>query len=128
MPPRERDGGSLRLQCCPGGEAHGALVQFFKAETAGETAGGAAKEEDEFVLQNAEWPVLLLRKNGQVLRANRAAVRAFGSGIEKEDGTLASIWSSHNKGSALQFLSLPPPEAPVQLTCKLKSGLPGAFL
>jgi signal transduction histidine kinase/PAS domain-containing protein len=118
----------FRLQYCPGGEGNWALAQFFKAEAASEPSAGAAKEEDEFVLQNAEWPVLLVRKNGKVLRANRAAVRAFGSGIEKEDGTLGSIWSPQNKGSALQFLSLPPPEAPVPLTCKLKSGLPGAFL
>jgi signal transduction histidine kinase len=71
---------------------------------------------------------LLVRKNGKVLRANRAAVRAFGSGIEKEDGTLAAIWSPPNQGAALQFLSLPPPVAPVPLTFRLKSGLPGAFL
>jgi len=125
------EGGTMahfRLQCCPGGDAHVALVQFFKTEAVDETPAAAAKEDDDFLLQNAEWPVLLMRKNGKVLRANRAAVRAFGSGIEKEDGTLTSIWSSHNKGSALQFLSLPPPDAPLHLKFNLKSGLPGAFL
>jgi signal transduction histidine kinase/PAS domain-containing protein len=118
----------FRLQCCPGGDANVALVQLFKAEAADEPPDAAAKDEDDFLLQNAEWPVLLMRKNGKVLRANRAAVRAFGSGIEKEDGTLTSIWSSLNKGSALQFLSLPPPDAPIHLKFNLKSGLPGAFL
>ena len=88
----------------------------------------AGKEEDDFLLQNADWPVLLARKNGKVLRANRAAVRAFGGGIDKEDGTLASIWSSRNRGSALQFLSLPPPAAPLHLNFRLKSGLEGAFM
>jgi signal transduction histidine kinase/PAS domain-containing protein len=118
----------FRLQCCPGGEAKWALVQLFQMEAAGEPPAHSAKEEDDFLLQNAEWPVLLVRKNGKVLRVNRAAVRAFGSGIEKEDGTLVSIWSSHNRGTALQFLSLPPPDAPVHLNFNLKSGLPGAFL
>ena len=118
----------FRLQCCPGGEAKWTLVQFFKAEAVVESTRPAAKEDDDFLLQNAEWPVLLVRKNGKVLRANRAAVRAFGSGIEKEDGTCAAIWSPQNNGSALQFLSLPPPDAPVHLTFNLKSGLPGAFL
>jgi PAS domain-containing protein len=121
----------FRLQCCPGGGAHVALVQLFKTEAASEPpaeSAAAAKEEDDFLLQNAEWPVLLVRKNGKVLRANRAAVRAFGSGIEKEEGTLTSIWSSQNKVAALHFLSLPPPDAPIHLKFNLKSGLPGAFL
>jgi PAS domain-containing protein len=118
----------FRLQCCPGGEAKLALVQLFKMETVETPPELAEKEEDDFLLQNAEWPVLLVRKNGKVLRANRAAVRAFGSGIEKGDGTLTSIWSSQNKGSALQFLSLPPPDAPIPLKFNLKSGLPDAFL
>jgi signal transduction histidine kinase/PAS domain-containing protein len=118
----------FRLQCCPGGEAKWTLVQLFQMEQAGEPPGTSTKEEDDFLLQNAEWPVLLVRKSGQVLRANRAAVRSFGSAIEKENGTLVSIWSSQNKGTALEFLSLPPPDAPVHLSFNLKSGLPGAFL
>jgi signal transduction histidine kinase len=125
------EGGTMapfRLQCCPGGDAKGALVQLFQTQAAGPPPAASAKEEDEFLLQNAEWPVLLMRKNGKVLRANRAAVRAFGSAIEKEAGTLDSIWSSHNRDSALQFLSLPPPDTAVPLNFNLKSGLPGAFL
>jgi len=118
----------FRLQCCPGGNANVTLVQLCKTEAVVESQTVTAKEEDDFPLQNAEWPVLLMRKNGKVLRVNRAAVRAFGSDIEKEDGTLASIWSSQNKGSALQLLSLPPPDAPLRLNFNLKSGLPGAFL
>ena len=118
----------FRLQCCPGGDTNVTLVQLFKTEALDEPRAATAKEEDNFPLQNTEWPVMLMRKNGKVLRANRAAVRAFGSEIEKENGTLALIWSSQNKGSALQFLSLPPPEAPLRLNFNLKSGLPGAFL
>jgi len=126
------DGGTVahfRLQCCPSGDAGLTLLQFFKTEAASPRAAATnTKLEDDFLLQNAEWPVLLLQKNGKVLRANRAAVRAFGSNIEKEEGALAAIWSSNNKGSAVQFLSLPPPDAPVHLKFNLKSGLPGAFL
>jgi signal transduction histidine kinase len=118
----------FRLQICPGAEAKSALVQLFQTQAAGQPPAASAKEEDDFPLHNAEWPVLLVRKNGKVLRANRAAVRAFGSGIEKEAGTLDSIWSSQNRASALQFLSLPPPETAVHLNFNLKSGLPGAFL
>jgi signal transduction histidine kinase/ActR/RegA family two-component response regulator len=118
----------FRLQCSPGGDPKLALVQLFKLETVETSPAIAIKEEDDFPLHNAEWPVLLIRKNGKVLRANRAAVRAFGSGIEKEEGTLTSIWSTQNKGTAAQFLSLPPPEAPISLKFNLKSGLPGDFL
>jgi nitrogen-specific signal transduction histidine kinase/CheY-like chemotaxis protein len=117
---------SFHVQCCPAGDARLALVQLFQAAAAG--APAAAKGEEEFLLQNADWPALLARKNGKVLRANRAAVRAFGSGIEKEDGALAAIWSPQNRGSAQQFLTLPPPEAPLPLKFNLKSGLPGVFL
>jgi signal transduction histidine kinase len=118
----------FRLQCCPSGEPQRTLVQLFQAVAAAEPPATSAKEADDFLLQNAEWPVLLVRKSGKVLRANRAAVRAFGSGIEKEDGSIVSIWSSHNRESALQFLALPPLDAPVHLNFNLKSGLPGAYL
>jgi signal transduction histidine kinase/CheY-like chemotaxis protein/PAS domain-containing protein len=118
----------FKLRCSQGDGPHLTLVQLFKTEAVDEPRAAIAKEEDDFPLQNAEWPVLLIRRNGKVLRANRAAVRAFGSEIEKEDGTLASIWSPHNKGSALQFLSLPPSDASLHLKFNLKSGLPGTFL
>jgi nitrogen-specific signal transduction histidine kinase/CheY-like chemotaxis protein len=116
----------FRLQCCPTGVARLALAQLFPAAAAAEPA--PAKGGEEFLLQNADWPALLALKNGKVLRANRAAVRAFGSGIEKEDGALAAIWSPQNRGSAQQFLTLPPPEGPLPLKFNLKSGLPGVFL
>jgi signal transduction histidine kinase/PAS domain-containing protein len=120
--------GSFQAQRCPSGEAEWTVVQLFKSEAAAEKPGGGAKQEDDFLLQDAEWPALLAHKTGKVLRANRAAVRAFGSGIEKKEGMLASIWSAQNHGSAIQFLSLPPADAPVRLTFKLKSGLPCVFL
>jgi signal transduction histidine kinase len=118
----------FRLHCCQAGEAKWALVQLFQTEKSAEPPSTSAKEEEDFLLQNAEWPVLLVHKNGKVLRANRAAVRSFGSGIEKEDGALATIWSSHNRGTSSDFLSMTPPDAPVHLKFNLKSGLTSSFL
>ncbi|HEX3987864.1 MAG TPA: ATP-binding protein [Verrucomicrobiae bacterium] len=83
--------------------------------------------EEEFLLQNAEWPSLLVHLYGKVLRANLAAVRAFGSGIEREDGNLGMIWSPQNHDSAQHFLNLPPPADPLSLIFILKSGLPGNY-
>jgi nitrogen-specific signal transduction histidine kinase len=83
--------------------------------------------EEEFLVQNAEWPCLLVHIHGKVLRANRAAVRSFGAAIEK-DGNLGMIWSPQNPDSAQHFLNMPPPEEPVPVKFQLKSGLPGQFL
>jgi signal transduction histidine kinase len=84
--------------------------------------------EEEFLLQNANWPCLLVHIHGKVLRANRAAIRAFGSGIEREDGNLGMIWSPQNRDSAQHFLNLPPSAEPAPLKFHLKSGLPGGFV
>jgi signal transduction histidine kinase len=84
--------------------------------------------EEEFLLQNAEWPCLLVHIHGKVLRANRAAVRAFGSGIEKEDGNIAMIWSPQNRDSAQNFLNMPPAEEPARMNFQSKSGLPLGFV
>jgi signal transduction histidine kinase len=88
----------------------------------------ARPAEEEFLLQNADWPCLLVHIHGRVLRANRAAIRAFGSGIERDDGNLGTIWSQQNGDSAQQFLNLPPPPEPVPIKFQLKSGLPGSFV
>lgn len=84
--------------------------------------------EEEFLLQNADWPCLLVHMHGKVLRANRAAIRAFGSGIERGDGNLGMIWSPQNHDSAQHFLHLPPSTEPVPMKFHLKSGLPGGFV
>ncbi|HEY3857073.1 MAG TPA: ATP-binding protein [Verrucomicrobiae bacterium] len=83
--------------------------------------------EEEFLLQNAEWPSLLVHLYGKVLRANLAAIQAFGSAIEREDGNLGMIWSPQNHDSAQHFLNLPPAAEPVSIIFLLKSGLPGNF-
>lgn len=78
--------------------------------------------EQHFILENAEWPALLVQKTGKVLRANRAAVRAFG-----DISQLDSVWSPQNRGSCQEFLSLPPLPEPTPLKFRLKSGLPCDF-
>jgi nitrogen-specific signal transduction histidine kinase len=105
-------------------------VQPSKEPSAPALAPVPAKKptaEEEFLLQNAEWPCLLVHIHGKVLRANRAAIRAFGSGIEREDGNLGMIWSPQNRDSAQHFLNLPPAAEPVPMKFLLKSGLPGSY-
>jgi signal transduction histidine kinase/ActR/RegA family two-component response regulator len=126
----------FHAQSCPAAQSKWVLLQFFR-ESASATAGLAsekpvesspAKLEGEFLLQEAEWPAFLLRKNGYVVRANRAAVRAFGSQIDQPDTRLGTIWSPENRESLEQFLSLPAPSALPRLKFRLKSGLPAIFL
>jgi signal transduction histidine kinase/CheY-like chemotaxis protein len=85
------------------------------------------KGGDEFLLQEAEWPALLVNKNGNVLRANRAGVRAFGPGIEQAGAQLEAAWSSQNRITCRDFLNLPQATGPIALQFQLKSGLPGNY-
>ena len=123
----------FQAQVCPAAQSKWVLLQFFKENAPPPAAAAAApgapeKAEADFLLQDADWPAFLLRKNGQVVRANRAAVRAFGSSVEKMDYKLGSIWSSENRESLEQFLSLPAPTMPPRLKFRLRSGMPGVFL
>lgn len=133
----------FHAHACPAAQSKWVLIQFFKENIPAGSASSAsapvapgatapaaapAKIADEFLLQDADWPAFLVRKNGQVLRANRAAVRSFGSGIENPDVKLTSIWSPENKDSLEQFLSLPAPSSAPRLKFRLKSGMPGVFL
>jgi len=141
---------SFQARICPAAQTKWVLLQFFK-EGAAVAAGAAVKAEGgsagaspyekvsdahraplqaegDFLLQAADWPALLLRKNGQLIRANRAAVRAFGSNIEKPDFKLGMIWSPENRESLEQFLGLPAPGVLSRLKFRLKSGLPASFL
>ena len=90
------------------------------------TAKKAVAEED-FLLQKADWPVLLLRTTGKVLRANQAAILAFGGGIEKADATLASIWPGQDQAAAQQFLSFSQSPARPIVKMTLKDGSSGVF-
>jgi signal transduction histidine kinase/ActR/RegA family two-component response regulator len=123
-------------QTCPAAQSKWVLLQFFKdiapvpaAVPSGVPAESApVKTEGDFLLQEADWPAFLLRKDGQVLRANRAALRAFGSNIEKPGVKLGTIWSQENRESLVQFLGLPAPTHLPRLKFRLKSGLPATFL
>ena len=86
-----------------------------------------AATEEEFLLQNAEWPVLLLHRTGKILRANRAAVRAFGASVGEAEAQLEAIWSPHNRDTCQQFLNMPPPAEPVPLKFHLKRRIAGRF-
>jgi signal transduction histidine kinase/ActR/RegA family two-component response regulator len=127
---------SFHAQICPAAQSKWVLLQFFKdrgmvatAAPSGVPAEAApVNVEGDFLLQEADWPAFLLRKDGQVLRANRAAVRAFGSKIEKPDVKLGTIWSPDNRESLAQFLGLPAPAMLPRLKFRLKSGLPETFL
>jgi signal transduction histidine kinase/ActR/RegA family two-component response regulator/PAS domain-containing protein len=124
----------FQAQSCPAAQSKWVLLQLFKDCTAPAAAPlkgpvpDTAKPEPEFMLQDADWPALVLRKNGEMLRANRAAVRSFGAAIEKPGAKLASLWSAENKDSLVQFLALPAPTVPPRIKMRLKSGMPGVFI
>ena len=119
-------------QICPAAQSKWVLLQLFRESAAAPAVAPPAAEpgraEGDFLLQEADWPAFLLRKDGLVLRANRAAARAFGSNIEKPDTKLGTIWSPENQDSLAQFLSLPAPTLLPRLKFRLKSGLPATFL
>jgi signal transduction histidine kinase/PAS domain-containing protein len=119
----------FRIERCPAGDLKQSLLQFFHAENQAVTPASAPpeKSEEDFLLQNAEWPVLLVHKSGRILRTNRAGVRAFGASIEREEAQLEAIWSPHNRDSCQQFLNLPPAADSIPLKFHLKSGLPGDY-
>lgn len=63
------------------------------------------KPSDLFVFENAGWPALLVDQAGSVLRANDAAVKAFGPVIEVAGSQLSAIWATDNSHSASVFLA-----------------------
>jgi signal transduction histidine kinase/PAS domain-containing protein len=113
---------AFRVEACGAKDASRTLLQFFPQE-----ASSSEPAEKEFLLEDAEWPVLLVNRSRKVLRVNRAAVRAFGASIERDEAQLEAIWSPHNKDSCQQFLNLPPSAVPLPLKFHLKSGLPGDY-
>ena len=79
------------------------------------------KSEVAFGLENAGWPVLLVNSSGAILRANPAAVKAFGSTLEGEM-PLSAIWASENGPMAEQFIlqwdNSPSPPGPLKFCGK----------
>ncbi len=63
------------------------------------------KSEVAFVLENANWPALLVDGASTILRANPAAVRTFGLTLEGASPLLSAVWSPENGVTAEQFLS-----------------------
>src|SRR4051812_30347225 len=86
------------------------------------------KSEVALGLENAGWPVLLVNSSGAILRANPAAVTAFGSTLEGEM-PLSAIWASENGPMAEQFLLKwdTSPSAPGPLKFCMKDGAVRAF-
>ena len=123
---------AFHAQICPAAQSKWVLMQLFRESAAAPAPAASAAQpvrtEGDFLLQEADWPAFLLQKDGRVLQANRAAVRAFGSNIEKPDTKLGTIWSPENRDSLAQFLSLPAPTLLPRLKFRLKSGLPATFL
>ena len=57
-----------------------------------------------FVLNNAEWPVLLVNPDGAIRHGNPAAIESFDSAWQEGQLTLAKIWSPENSRSAKDYL------------------------
>jgi nitrogen-specific signal transduction histidine kinase len=87
------------------------------------------KSEVAFGLENAGWPVLLVNSSGAILRANPAAVEAFGSTLEGEM-PLSAVWASENGPLAEQFILRwdNSPSAPGPLKFCVKNGGVRSFL
>ena len=79
------------------------------------------KAEVALGLENAGWPVLLVNSSGAILRANPAAVEAFGSTLEGEM-PLSAIWASENGPMAEQYIlqwdNAPFPPGPLKFCVK----------
>jgi two-component system cell cycle sensor histidine kinase/response regulator CckA len=82
------------------------------------------KLDEVFALENAGWPALLVNEAGSILRANQAAVKAFGPALEGVAALLSSIWASENGKTAEQFLAQweRSPVASVELKFRVKGG------
>lgn len=87
------------------------------------------KSDAVFVLENANWPALLVDAASTILRANQAAVKAFGPALEGESPLLSAIWSPENGGTAEQFLAQweRAPASPATLRFRVKGGGMAAF-
>jgi len=99
----------------------------FKIQT--EKQEPMMKPDVVFILENAGWPALLLDGSGAILRANPAAIRAFGPVLEGETPSLSAIWSAENGTTPEQFLALQElsPAGTVALKFLVKGGGTAVF-
>ena len=63
------------------------------------------KPEIVFGLESAAWPALLLNVGTVVLRANGAALTAFGAALSGDAPKLSAIWLPENGGAPDEFLA-----------------------
>ncbi|MCL4786336.1 MAG: response regulator [Verrucomicrobia bacterium] len=87
------------------------------------------KFDAAFVLENANWPALLVDAASTILRANQAAVKTFGPALEGATPLLSAIWSPENGGTAEQFLAQweRAPASPATLRFRVKGGGMASF-
>ncbi|HEY1664023.1 MAG TPA: ATP-binding protein [Verrucomicrobiae bacterium] len=57
-----------------------------------------------FGLERAAWPAMLVNDRGLILRANAAAITAFGPVVSGDSPSLSAIWSGENGVPAMDFL------------------------
>ncbi len=76
---------------------------------------------DWFVLDGAGWPAFLVDEAGAILRANEAAVKAFGPAVGTPGSVLASIWGSSTQSPSAwlaHWQQSPSPTVVLQLKWK----------
>jgi two-component system cell cycle sensor histidine kinase/response regulator CckA len=80
------------------------------------------KPEVTFLLENANWPALLVDAASTILRANQAAVKLFGLTLEGASPLLSAIWAPENGINAELFLAQwersPTPAMPLKFRIK----------
>ncbi len=61
--------------------------------------------ELSFLLERAEWPVLLIDRSGSIQHANPAAVRLLGPEAGASSATLAVFWAAENSSTPAKFFA-----------------------
>ena len=63
------------------------------------------KPDDVLMLENAGWPVLLVEATGNVVHANLAALKVFGTSLEMPATNLSVIWADNSGDSPVKFFA-----------------------
>ncbi len=82
------------------------------------------KSDLPFILENANWPAILLDGTGNIRRANPAAIQFFGAVLGGEGLHLKTIWGEGNPTTAEAFLQrwTQAPVPVMNLSFKVKGG------
>src|SRR4051812_27724360 len=78
--------GYFQAHSSPGEDPGIVLLQLFTAPA----------PIDEFTLESAAWPALLLDDSKKITRVNPAALKIFGADAVKEGSALTGIWLRDN--------------------------------